>query len=181
MNTHLDIIGSFIIAGALILGFAQFNANKHSAMLEATTSVMNQDAMSSFTTVMISDLRKIGYGCQNEAFLTIQQKRLVFLSDIDNNGSIDTVKYWFATPAESTLNPSDSLLYRQVNNEDAVGSSLGIVDLRFRYFNAAGSETTSQIAVKSVGVNARIQSTIPVNNMYTENTASFRITPRNNK
>lgn len=181
MNTHLDIIGSFIIAGALILGFARFNANKQAAQLEATNSVMNQDAMSSFTGVMMSDLRKCGYGCAGEAFLTIQAQRLVFLSDIDNNGSIDTVKYWFATPATSTPNPADSLLYRQVNNGPAHGASLGLVALRFQYYDAGNNATTSQVAVKSVGVTARVQSMFAVNNVFAESRTAFRITPRNNK
>lgn len=181
MHTQLDIIGSVIVGGMLTLLFATFMLDKQQSEIETNSMVMNQTAMASIDQMIQFDLRKAGYKVSGSPYLVYQPKRLAFIGDLDDNGSIDTVRYWFATPVTSTPNPRDSLLYRQVNSETAVGTDMGLTDLQFRYLNSSGNETTDPALIRSVNVSMKIQSRFPLDGEYQDTYSDFRISPKNKK
>ena len=183
MGTHLDILGSFILAGLLMVSFAVFMGDRQSGELHTNNQVMAQTSMSDVSSLMLYDIRKVGYRVPvgTNPFRICDPTRLQFLGDIDNNGTVDTVTYNFATPVTSTPNPADSLLYRTVNGVSDQGTDMGLTGLRFRYYTAGDTLTTDLATVKRLTVELRVQSRFPVNGEYQETYSYVRISPRNRK
>jgi len=180
MGTQLDIVGSIILLGLLILGFGYFMSDKQSSEYMTTAQVTAQKYMSDISSTIMFDLRKVGYGVPSGTpFIFCSPTALSFMGDIDNNGSVDTVEYRFATPATNTVNPSDSLIYHRVTGKHWVVTDAGVVGLRFRYYNCTGSETSDKALIKHVAVQLRIQSRFPVDGEYAESFSEFRISPKN--
>lgn len=183
MGSHLDIIGSFILAGLLMVSFAVFMGDRQAGELEANNQVMAQTSMSDVSSLMLFDIRKAGYRVPvgTNPFKICEPNRLSFLGDIDNNGTVDTVTYRFATPVTTTPNPADSLLYRTVNGASDNGIDMGLTGLNFRYYTVGDSLTTDIAKVKRLTVEFRVQSRFPVNDEYQETYSYVRISPRNRK
>ncbi|MCB2204184.1 hypothetical protein KQI65_05495 [bacterium] len=108
MSTHLDIIGSVIIAGMIILNFTVFMGERQESQIESTNKITAQTEMTDITETLRHDLRKVGYGCDSAAILRAEPTLLVFRADLDNNGSIDTVAYAFVEDKASTTSTSTS-------------------------------------------------------------------------
>ncbi len=188
MSTHLDIVGSIILAGMLMLSIARFNADRQAALITVSSQSSNQMYMESATSLLMFDLRKAGYRVNaGNAFLLCEPRRMVFRGDLENDGSVDTVEYVWRGAVNYTPNPNDTLLWRFVNQPGAMstissnttGSDLGIVNIRFRYYTGTGAETTTPSAVRTVRVTMRVQSRYPVNNEFEEFSTDFRVTPKN--
>jgi hypothetical protein len=96
MSSHLDIIGSVIIAGMIILNFTVFMGERQESQIESTNKITAQTEMSDITSTLRHDLRKVGYGCDSLPILRATPGVFVFRSDLDNDGKIDTVGYAFA-------------------------------------------------------------------------------------
>jgi hypothetical protein len=181
MSTYLDIVGSVIIAGLLMLTFATFMGDRQVAVMNSSNQSTVQLQSDNAAEVLMSDLRKLGYMVATKPVLTCQPRAMIFLGDIDNNGSIDTVKYRMGGPVPSTPNPRDSLICRQVNNQLESQSDLGITNLRFVYVDASGNETTTASMVKSIQVRMTVQSRYPVDGVYQSISSDLRISPKNIK
>lgn len=99
MSSHLDIIGSVIIAGMIILNFTVFMGERQESQIESTNKITAQTEMSEITSTLRHDLRKVGYGCDSLPILRATSSAFVFRADLDNDGKIDTVGYAFASDA----------------------------------------------------------------------------------
>lgn len=142
-SSLIDIIGSLIVAGMLLIIALRMN----SAAIE-TTAVYNQNAvLQSNITALVGmieeDFRKIGY-CRDwrkipdpsRAIRIAKADEFRFWTDIGNDGTLDSIRYYLGPTSEllDTPNPRDRYLYRQVNNETPRPINLGVTqfDLRFR-------------------------------------------------
>jgi hypothetical protein len=181
MGTFLDIVGSVMLAGLLTLTFGTLMGDRQSALMESNDQSTIQLQMDNASELLLSDLRKIGFMTAVEPVLSCQARSITFLGDIDYNGSVDTVRYRMGGPVDYTPNPNDSLLCRQVNSGPESASDLGVTSLRFIYFNAAGSVTTTANDVASVQVRITVQSRSPVDSTYQSITQDLRVSPRNLK
>jgi hypothetical protein len=179
MTTMLDIIGSVIVGGLVILGMSQFILDRQAAVIDSTDKTTAQITNESITSTMMYDLRKIGYNVKTTpVFLLCRPTALTALGDIDNNGVVDTIRYWWSGAVTSTPNPNDSLLFRKINNETTEGLDVGLTNLRFTYLNSSGSETTTPADVRAVQVSIATQGKLPASNDIDEGFSEFRISPR---
>ncbi|MBN1446629.1 MAG: hypothetical protein JXA28_01760 [Bacteroidetes bacterium] len=174
MSTHLDIVGSVIIAGMIILNFTFFMGERQESQIESVNKVTTQTEMTDVTQTLRHDLRKIGYGCDSLPIIYASPTRLVFRADIDNDGRIDTVGYAFApeldksvtstttsTKISSTSETTTStytletakadissfILHRRVNGQLYTGRDMNITGFFFKYYttNAYGTLLETQI------------------------------------
>lgn len=139
--------------------------------------------------VLDFDLYKIGYRVPSSKILLADSTRLIFLSDIDNNGKIDTIEYELGSPNEltPTPNPNDRILYRIFNNEPKKGSNLGVVDFKFVYLDSTNNtlnyaSLNSQIhrdRIKAIRYYIRIESVYPVEGYYPGAEIKKVIRPKN--
>jgi hypothetical protein len=181
MGTYLDIIGAAILAGLLTLSLAAFMAERQAAIMESSNQSIAQIQLESASSLMMYDLRKMGYLTAAQPVLLCSQKAITFLGDIDNNGVVDTVRYTWTGAVPSTPNPNDTLLVRRINSQLASSSDLGITNLRFVYIDKNGSETTTASMVKAVQVRMVVQSRYPVDSVYQQASCDLRISPKNVK
>jgi hypothetical protein len=185
MSSHLDIIGSVIIAGMIILNFAFFMGERTDSQIESTNKITAQTDMSDVTTTLRFDLRKVGYGCDSNAILRAEANCIIFRSDLDNDGNIDTVGYYFGAANTLISEKGESLLYRIVNGRKQRGQDIGLAGFGFRYFTSSNfgafTETTSLSDIQAIGVNLRLRSDMKVDGYYQYSNNEFIITPQNLK
>ncbi|MDT8323801.1 MAG: hypothetical protein RRA94_06810 [Bacteroidota bacterium] len=199
MSSHLDIIGSVIIAGMIILNFTVFMGERQESQIDSVNTITAQTEMSDVTSTLRHDLRKVGYGCDSLPILRATSSAFVFRADLDNDGKIDTVGYAFATDdselsttttagATTTTSTTESttsktLLYRVVNGRKQPGWDFGLVAFGFKYFRTDTYgrlfETTTTADVKAVAVTLRLRSKMKEDNEYQYSVNEFTVSPKN--
>lgn len=151
MNILLDILGSSIIGGMILLMVLKLNIFASNANYYSDNELKLQQNVKTLAEILNYDLRKIGYKRDVTSMITAQPQRIKFYAELDapgtgGYGTIDIVEYFLGDSTETTgtTNLSDKILYRVVNNTDTTGgSSLGLVDLKFSYMNAQGVTTAN--------------------------------------
>lgn len=194
MNTLLDIFGSIFIAAMLMLMIAKLSIFSSNANYYSDNELRLQQNAKTLAEVINSDFRKIGYDYDSTAIITAQPKRIKFYADMDapgttGNGTMDVVEYFLGDSTEvlSTPNLRDKVLYRVINDVDTLGGpTLGLVDLKFSYFNSQGIVTASLDSIKYVKAEFWIEPYDPVSNFISGNPDStvftyweLTINPRN--
>lgn len=115
MTAWYDIIGSIAISGAVILMIVTLNINMNSSGDEIFKSSYSQSAAISSAQVIESDIYKAGYKATGNKVLQSDSINFKFVSDINNDGSSDTVYYY-----RSTSSTPDKPVYRKVNSAAAI-------------------------------------------------------------
>jgi hypothetical protein len=157
-STIIDIIGSFVIAGFLLLMVNNLNGTVTATAFTTTSDLIVQQNMTTLVRIIEEDFRRIGY-CKDpmkipdptKSIRSADQHSIEFLTDVNNDGFVDTVKYSIGTTAglTSTPNPRDMLLYRTVNKAATTGYSLGVTKFDFLYYNAQADSMTFPITTPS--------------------------------
>lgn len=138
MASLLDIIMAMFIGSVLLLSV--FNANfliyQHSTVLNG--DVLVQELLISNAQIVEGEFRNMGVGVAEDQATILQalDTAITFLSDIDRNGTPDTIRYWAGNPSalSQTQNSMDRFLHRKVNNSPV--QSVGIVtQFLLRYFS----------------------------------------------
>ncbi|RJQ47852.1 MAG: hypothetical protein C4534_00500 [Gaiellales bacterium] len=182
MSAVLDLIGSFIIGGLLLMMVLSVNTNVSQFSVQNGMELSSIENMAELTQEIEFDFRKIGYRAPNPsaALVRCDSTMIAFLADLDNNGTADSVVYSLGAPSQvgGTCNPRDRKLLRQVGAQ-RINSSLGLTSFRLRYFDAAGNLTSTPSAVKSIEVSLQVESPFAVDGAYAVSTWNTRIYPRN--
>ncbi len=150
-STMIDIISSFLISGILLLVALRMNERAIKNTYYSEENLTVQQNMTSLVESLEYDFRKIGY-CRNATLLRDPSRfiqygdtnSISFLTDVNNDGNVDTVKYWLGNnPILGCQNPNARMLYRQVDNGPAVASNLGITEFHIAYFNTFGGQLST--------------------------------------
>ena len=163
----LDILGSMIIGGILLLTLFQMNDNATKNTYNFSGELIVQQNLVTTVEVLEYDFRKIGY-CEDpsqlpfperDAVLFADTSKIRFLTDVmespyddpHGDGTLDVIEYYLGPTSEllGTPNPNDRMLYRVVNGGTPRSVNLGITRFRIRYFRdsstASGSTTLAEI------------------------------------
>ncbi len=172
MSVNLDLIGSFIIAGTLLLAVLNLNATLVDSSYQNTLDLIAQQNLSALGKLIRHDFPKIGFGVADPetAILLADSTQITFQTDIDRDGDVDTLRYYISEPAAatSTLNPKDRLLYRVVNSEPAEGDAWGVTEFELRYLDASGSETGDLGSIRAIEVALTLQGAYPYGKIVVE-------------
>jgi hypothetical protein len=158
MNIILDLMGSTLIGGVLLLLILKLNLYTSNANYYSDNELKLQQNVKTLAEVINYDLRKIGYCYDGTAIVTAEQHRIQFYADMDapgtfGHGVVDFVEYYLgdSTEASGTVNQRDKVLYRVINNTDTIGGpTLGLVDLKFSYLDKQGIVTAILDSIKYV-------------------------------
>jgi hypothetical protein len=190
----LDVIGSFILFGWLLLSTIRVGTANSENMQSYGGELLVQENLVEITKLLEYDFRKIGY-CKEpnnlpdptRAVILADSERIKFLTDVDLTGSgpdgvVDSVYYYLGPTSEllSTTNPRDRMLYRVVNAATPKGANLGVTSFKLKYFDGQGvlipfpitgnnlqKIQTIQISIIVENtVAAEIVETAPVNQQY---------------
>jgi hypothetical protein len=169
MGTFLDIAGSVIIAGLLLLAVLNSYMNVNQYALMSTMDLTVQGNLSEWLQIVQHDFRKIGYRISNPAWAiqNCDSSSISFVSDIDNNGTIDSISYYLgpASQVTGTENPRDRALYRVVSGQQT-GGALGLTDFQLRYFDSSGNATWTPAEVKAMEIFIQVESPFPLDTTY---------------
>ncbi len=176
MHILLDIFGSTFIAGLLLLLMLKLNIFASNATVISDTELRMQQNAKTLAEMLNYDLRKIGYKYGGTALSVADSTRIKFFADMNapgtaGHGVIDQVEYFLSDSltAAGTPNPNDRVLTRVVNASDtSAGPSLGLVKLRFSYYNAYSFPTTVLDSIKYIKAELWVESAEPVRNNLTE-------------
>lgn len=153
-NTILDVIGSIMIAGVLMMSIFRLQGNATEDLYRGTGSLTAQTNLATVVQILENDLKKIGYCADwkqipvpTEAILYADSSSIRFLTDTDNNGVVDTMYYYFdhSKDIPSTPNPRDRFLYRVVDGEAPVDINMGLTQFSMEFYNALGNKLSFPI------------------------------------
>jgi hypothetical protein len=187
-NSILDLIGSFIIGGMVIVMAMRLNSSAVETSTVYHGELKLQQNLTTLVEVMENDFRKIGYCADHKkipeparANLLADSTRYKFLTDLDSDGQLDSVFYYVGVPGEltDTPNPRDCYLYRVVNTNTPEGWNLGVTRFRFRYFNALGDTLTFPIAepreVFAMEISIALESADPMEQKYLNDPSAYEV------
>jgi len=141
MSAWLDVVGSFVVGGIVILILANLNFSISAAASENLYSGIVQRGLTSATDLIEYDFYKIGYRSSGDKIEIADSNEIKFNCDIDNDGISDEL-YYFVGDAKSfteTSNPNDFLLTREKNKEKLV-ASIPVVDFKLTYYDSLGQK-----------------------------------------
>lgn len=171
-TTLLDILGSVIIGGVMMTIAYRLSDTITEKTYNHSGELTIQQNLATSAQIIEYDFRKIGY-CANwnlipdptKALLYADTSEIKFYTDIDNNGTVDSIHYYLGPTSELTAssNPRDRLLYRVLNGETPKSSNLGITQFDLVYFDALGDTLTPPIGlnggITSIEINLTVEST----------------------
>lgn len=179
-NVILDIVGSILVGGLVLLMMFRLNAQATSNLYNNSSELNIQLAMTSVVHVMENDFRKIGY-CKDwneisdptQAIIYADTSNIKFLTDVDNDGNVDTLSYYLGPTSElsNTANPRDRLLYRVVNSETPKSSDVGITVFKLTYFDALGNLLSTPVnppgLIHTIQIDIQVENSEPIDSVYT--------------
>jgi hypothetical protein len=175
-TTILDIIGSVIMGGVLMITLLNTHANAVQNTYNYGGDVNVQQGLALLVNTIDSDFRKIGYSSiqtfvlnPTQVIILADTSKIKFLSDINNNGTIDTVYYYLTT----TSGQSNSILYRMThdNVSAAVTSQYpGVSIFRFAYYDSSSNQLSCPVSspskIAKINISLQMQSAQPYNGVY---------------
>jgi hypothetical protein len=195
--TILDIIGSIIAGGFLLLILARTNASAIQNTYNNNSDLITQQNLSTVVLLLENDFRKIGYMGDwskagqidpTKAILYADSTSIKFIGDIDNDGVMDTVYYYVGPTSElsGTPNPNDRILYRSVSGTLTKSGSMGITQFSLAYFDDFGNQLSFPIsapgAIEEIQITLQVQNTEAYNGQYvTSYWRQIRLAARNLK
>jgi hypothetical protein len=138
----LDLIGSVVIAGFVILMGLRLNETITGSADSSMASLNVQESMAEIVRNLEYDFRKIGFNVPDPraSIVLADSTHIKFCADMDRDGIIDTVE-WYAGPALTTLpNPNVRVLYRNTTDVHGTWSGggaagLGVTQFHLRYYS----------------------------------------------
>jgi hypothetical protein len=179
-TTILDILGAAVIGGILLINLLKVNGS-----LVENESIYSHDKNLQLdlviaATVIERDFSLLGYVKSvnqvglNQNIFAGDSTSITFRSDIDNNGVIDTIRYFISdTSALShTPNPRDMILYRKINNDFPFVLANNITRFRLTYLNTSLGNVNPPIvlttAVNYIRIEIRVEDPYAFDNKYSE-------------
>ena len=180
-TTILDIIGSVIIGGFILLILYRTNASATENTYNNGSDLIVQEDITTIVQILENDFRKIGY-CEDwtkipdptKSIIYADSSSIKFLTDIQNNGTVDTLYYYLGPTSDlpNTPNPNDRILYRQIDDNPPQGISLGVTEFNMLYFGALGDTLAFPIvttgAISSMQITIRVENSESYNYKYVE-------------
>lgn len=165
MAVMLDLIGSVILAGFVMLMGLRMNANMSDSNTSFKTDVIVQESLVSLVQSVEYDFRKMGYAVDDptQVILRADSTYISFRGDIDDNGVIDTVDWYLGSYITSTSNPNDRILYRKivpppVSGSSVTGSVPGVTKFSLKYLKQDGIPTAMLSQIWIVETTLRVES-----------------------
>ena len=178
-TTLLDIIGSIIVGGVLLLILFRLQATASETSYDSSQDLIVQQNLTTLIDMIQSDFRKVGY-CADytkitnpaDVILFADSNKIEFIADLNDAGVLDTVEYYTGPTSElsNTPNPNDRLLYRVINNETPMGSNLGVTEFKLIYQNALGDTLSTPVnptgQIASIQIDLEVENSEAMNNEY---------------
>lgn len=186
-STLLDIIGSTLIGGMLILILFRMNDAAVENTYTYGQELIVQQNLVEVVTLLEHDLRKIGYCADwqqipnpSKSILEAGPHNIKFLTDFPTeegglgDGVLDELEYYVSGTGllSGTSNPRDIMLYRVENDDSPKGANLGVTQFDLVYYNTLGQVIPFPITdpgeIERIEINITVESTELTENWLSE-------------
>ena len=170
----LDILGSVVIAGMVVMILLTVNINTTTSSSALLFTTIEQRKITAATELIQYDFYKIGYLIPGEKIAIADSNEIKFYSDIDNNDVVDSIHYYVGETSDLsyTTNPNDKPLYRQRNWQDNLLAEIPVVDFNLSYFDSLGNTLDYSSLTNSAGreliKSIKIKITVESDEMYAD-------------
>lgn len=139
MSDWLDLVGSMVVGIIIILMVINLNMSANTAATQNLYSNVTQRQVVSSAEVIEHDIYKIGYRVSGDVISKADSNEIIFLSDIDNDGVNDEIRYYLADTSSlsGTYNPDDRILWRDLNSATSLTPFI-VTELNFSYYDSLG-------------------------------------------
>ena len=151
---NLDMVGSFIVGGLVLLSVIMFTFNFNNVSNATINNEIQQRTSTDFGQVIEYDFNKIGYRVPSNPIVLFDSTRISFLADLDNNGTADSVNYFVS------FDNRGMKLNRRVGSGDNSGFSMPVAGFMLEAYDSLGTVTASTAAIKSLRVDVLLSQTV---------------------
>ena len=146
---NLNLIGSFIIGGLLLISILTLSTHLTSKSQSTIMSEIAQSNITEFGRVVEYDFNKIGYGV-GAKIISADSSSIRFLADLNNDlnngGTIDSVNY------STIANGSLIKIVRRTSLDQSNAFRFEAADFNIQGFDSNGNPTTNPSQIKSIRV-----------------------------
>ncbi len=188
MNTMLDILGSFVLGGLVIMLLVQVDSTTRTYNYQKQFDMLNQERIIGTNDAVQDDFYKIGYRIKGSKIILADSVGIKFYTDYNNDGIVDTVRYYLGSKGAlaNTVNPQDMPLFKTVNGGKQIFIE-AVTNFKLIYFDSSGTALTyasllnqsSRNTVKCIQVRIDCQSPEPIDDVYQSISWQQNIKPKN--
>ena len=188
MSDWLDLVGSFVIGGLIILMVINLNLTINTTATQQLYSNITQRQVVSAVELLEHDLYKIGYRIEGDIITKADSNEIRFYSDINNDGFKDEVRYYLTGTSAmgETNNPNDKILLRELNSTSSV-TPIIVTELNFSFYDSlsqsidysALSDQINRDKIKTVKLIIETQTGELINDEYETIKLEETIRPKN--
>lgn len=158
MSAWMDIMGSVLVAGTVMLSVFRLNAQMVDRGQAASLTLVAQSDGASLVDIMENDLRRMGLSVPDtvDPVLLATPDSLAFLGDSNADGTVDTVGYLLGGESATTENPNDRMFYR-VFNGDTLVMDRGLTAFHAAYRTEQGDSAVTLDEIRDVEITLRVE------------------------
>ena len=189
MGYLLDIVGSFIIAGMVVMILLAVNINNTASSSVILFTTLEQRKVTDVSELIEYDFYKLGYRIPSEKISIADSNEIKFYTDINDNDLADSIHYYLGetTDLSYTSNPDDKPLHRNRNNQDSLSTEIPVVDFHLSYFDSIGNalnyssltNSAGRELIKSIKVKITVESDEMYDDKYRTSEWKKKISPKN--
>jgi hypothetical protein len=147
MGGMLDTMGSFIIGGVVLLMLGGLMISMQDTTTHAVMNEISQVSLAEMSQTLERDMNNLGYRVSSmQKVLSISYRSIVFLTDTDNNGSVDTISYQLN---RTTLGPEITRRIGRPGSTPQSWTSKGSM-VFFTAYDSTGTLTTVATKVRAI-------------------------------
>ncbi len=174
MSDLIELIGSTVIAGYVILIILALNLKVSSSATQYYHDTFNQQSAITAADIIEDDFYKIGFKAANVKIVQADSSFVKYITDYNNNGIMDTLSYYLSgtSSMSSTANPNDKLLYRKVNQNTYTAAIVTRFYMQFydsllnNLSYASLTSPTNLARIRTIRVLIRTELADPIENSY---------------
>ncbi len=194
MTTILDLIGSSIIGGLLLLTMMRMNMVAVDNQSFFTEDLVVQENLRNAVKIIENDLRKIGFGATIDEngnyplasiLTTADSNKITYWcgNNPDTPTAVDTISYTLSDSDRTTPNPYDLILTRRIATSTGEVKSykicLGVTQFHLDYFGLGGVELApplngnAKAQVQIIQVSLRLMSTYITRSQFESDSVGY--------
>jgi len=185
MSVMLDILGSFVLLGMLMLTVMSVNVNISTETYKSVSEFNTQSETIQLARILEFDIYKAGFNVPKPAIAIAETSRLKFYANLYNTpGRVDSIQYGLGELNGSSTNPYDKQLFR-FENTAKVFINYSVTGFKFTYYDARDSMLTAPVtgtwrdSIRSIKVFLTLESPEPYDSKYAGAYYEKMIYPRN--
>jgi lipopolysaccharide export LptBFGC system permease protein LptF len=185
----LDIVGSFIIAGMVIMILLAVNINNSTSSSVILFTTIEQHKVTDVSELVEYDFYKIGYRISDEKIAFADSAEIKFYTDINDNDLADSIHYYLGdtTDLSFTTNPVDKPLHRRRNGTDSLSTQIPVTDFHLSYFDSIGNtldyasltSAAGREHIRSIKIKITVESDEKYDEEYRISEWKKKISPKN--